>query len=71
MGTYTQILYQIVFSTKDRKNTLYKKNCDKLFMYIQGILKKKNCVLYKINEIDFNEKHLLWINSGGVDPYTK
>jgi len=29
MGTITQILYQIVFSTQDRKDTLYKKNRDK------------------------------------------
>ena len=57
MGTYTQILYQIVFSTKDRKNTLYKKNRDKLFKYIQGILKNKKCVLYKINGIE-NHVHL-------------
>jgi len=57
MGTYTQILYQIVFSTKDRKNTLYKKNRDKLFRYIQGILKNKKCVLYEINGIE-NHVHL-------------
>ena len=57
MGTYTQILYQIVFSTKDRKNTLYKKNRDKLFRYIKGILKNKKCVLYKINGIE-NHVHL-------------
>ena len=57
MGTYTQILYQIVFSTKVRKNTLYKKNRDKLFRYIQGILKNKKCVLYKINGIE-NHVHL-------------
>ena len=57
MGTYTQILYQIVFSTKDRKNTLYMKNRDKLFRYIQGILKNKKCVLYKINGIE-NHVHI-------------
>ena len=40
MVTTTQILYQIVFSTIDMKNTPYKKNRDLLFRDIQGIQKK-------------------------------
>ncbi|MCB0741409.1 MAG: transposase, partial [Chitinophagaceae bacterium] len=52
MSTYTQILYQIVFSTKYRKPVLLKENRDKLFQYIAGILKNKNCFLYRINGVE-------------------
>jgi REP element-mobilizing transposase RayT len=51
MATYTQILYQIVFSTKDRETTLLKENREQLFRYIWGILKNKNCTLYQINGV--------------------
>ncbi len=49
MSTYTQILYQIVFATRNRKKCLCKKDREKLFMYIYGILKSKECHLYRIN----------------------
>ncbi len=52
MSTYTQILYQIVFGTKNRENTLTAPNRQELFKYIGGILKKKNCHLYHINGVE-------------------
>jgi len=52
MSTYTQILYQIIFSTKERKNVLLENNREQLFKYIWGILKKKNCHLYRINGVE-------------------
>ncbi|MCD4794038.1 MAG: IS200/IS605 family transposase [Bacteroidales bacterium] len=52
MATYTQILYQIVFSTKNREKVLIKKNREKLYRYIWGVLKNKNCVLYQINGVE-------------------
>ncbi|MCK5718723.1 MAG: IS200/IS605 family transposase [Thiomargarita sp.] len=58
MSTYTQILYQIVFSTKNREFTLVKKGREKLFRYIWGILKNKNCHLYQINGVE-NHIHIL------------
>ena len=51
MSTYTQILYQIIFSTKDREKTLLQVNREDLFRYIRGILKNKKCILYQINGI--------------------
>jgi len=57
MATYTQILYQIVFSTKDRETTLLKENREQLFRYIWGILKNKNCTLYQINGVE-NHLHI-------------
>lgn len=52
MSTYTQILYQIVFSTKYREKTLIKENREELYKFIWGLLKNKNCVLYQIGGIE-------------------
>ena len=52
MSTYTQILYQVVFSTKNRERTLLKPNREALFKYIGGILNNKQCHLYRINGIE-------------------
>ena len=52
MSTYTQILYQIVFSTKYREKTLNIENREKLYQFIGGILKNKNCHLYRIGGIE-------------------
>ena len=51
MSTYTQLLYQIVFSTKDRKHTLTDDHRIALYQYISGILKNKNCHLYQIGGV--------------------
>ena len=51
MSTYTQILYQIVFSTKNRENTLTKPGRDELYRYISGVLKNKNCHMYQIGGV--------------------
>ena len=52
MSTYTQILYQIVFSTKHREQVLEKENRPDLFKYIWGTLNKNNCHLYRINGVE-------------------
>ncbi len=52
MSTYTQILYQIVFSTKNRERTLTNPSRQKLYKYIGGILNNKHCHLYRINGVD-------------------
>jgi putative transposase len=51
MSTYTQILYQIVFSTRNRKKCLNSKDRPELFRYISGLLNNKNCHLYWINGV--------------------
>ena len=56
MSTYTQILYQIVFSTKDRQQTLTESGQERLYRYVWGILEKQNCHLYRINGV---EDHIL------------
>jgi REP element-mobilizing transposase RayT len=52
MSTYTQILYQIVFSTKEREPVLLKDNRPDLFRYIWGILKNQHCHLYRMNGVE-------------------
>ncbi|MDE5424086.1 IS200/IS605 family transposase [Ancylomarina sp. DW003] len=52
MSTYTQILYQIVFSTKHREKTLELEKIEKLYHFIWGILKNKNCHLYRIGGVE-------------------
>ncbi|MES2654449.1 MAG: IS200/IS605 family transposase [Bacteroidota bacterium] len=51
MSTYTQILYQIVFSTKYRAHTLNRENQQELYQYISGVLKNKNCHMYQIGGV--------------------
>ena len=52
MGTYTQILYQLVFSTKNREKTMVESGQEELYRYISGILKNKKCHLYRIGGIE-------------------
>jgi len=52
MSTYTQILYQIVFSTKNRESCLTKDRREELFSYISGIIKNKKCHLYRIGGVE-------------------
>ncbi len=58
MSTYTQILYQIVFSTKYAEKTINPEKSEKLYRYIWGILKNKKCKLYQINGTE-NHIHIL------------
>ncbi|MBK9631552.1 MAG: IS200/IS605 family transposase [Saprospiraceae bacterium] len=51
MSTYTQILYQIVFSTKNREHTLSDDKREELFKYMWGILQNNKCHPYQINGV--------------------
>lgn len=51
MSTYTQILYQIVYSTKYREPSLTKDNRDLLFGYLVGVLENNNCHPYRVGGI--------------------
>lgn len=52
MSTFTQLIYQVVFSTKERNPSLRKPNRHKLYKYLWGILKNKKCHLYRINGVE-------------------
>ena len=47
MSTFTQIYYHIVFSTKDREPVLLADKREPFFRYTWGILKNKDCHLYR------------------------
>ena len=51
LATYTQIIYQLVFSTKNRECTLTPELRPELYKYIWGILKNKKCHLYRIGGV--------------------
>ena len=57
-NTYTQILYHIVFSTKNRERCIAKGRRDDLYRYIWGIVKNLNCHLYRIGGVE-DHMHLL------------
>ncbi|MFM2250250.1 MAG: family transposase [Bacteroidota bacterium] len=52
MSTHTQILYHIVFATKNRKPTIEKSQKKRLFGYIFQLLTNKKCHLYRINGVE-------------------
>lgn len=52
MSTYTQLLYQIVFSTRGREKTMSILGQQDLYKYISGILAKKECHLYRIGGVE-------------------
>ncbi len=58
MSTYTQILYHIVFSTKDRTPCLTAEKRPDLFRYVWGIVKNRDTHLYRINAMD-DHVHIL------------
>ncbi|MBN2884276.1 MAG: IS200/IS605 family transposase [Clostridia bacterium] len=58
MSTFTQIMYQIVFSTYNREQTLNKNDRDELYRYITGVLNNKKCHLYRIGGVS-DHLHIL------------
>lgn len=52
MSSYRQILYHIVFRTKDSRRSLPQENIRELFVYVNGIIKAKHCVLHRINGME-------------------
>ncbi len=51
MGTYRQIYYQVVFSTKNRERTISEEYENELYKYIWGIINEHKCKLYRINSV--------------------
>lgn len=56
--SFTQILYHIVFCTKNRENTLPNEHHKTLYKYIWGIIKQRQGNLYRINGTE-NHIHIL------------
>lgn len=58
MPTYTDITYHIVFATKNRAPTLDKPRRDDLYRFIWGIIKERQCHLYRIGGVE-DHVHIL------------
>ena len=58
MATYTDITYHIVFGAKHRAPVLEKSRRDDLYRFIWGILKNRQCHLYRIGGIE-DHLHIL------------
>ncbi|HEX2977107.1 MAG TPA: transposase [Bacteroidales bacterium] len=58
MSSYRQHLHHLVFRTKNSLLTINQNYEEQLFAYISGIIKNKNCHLYRINGIE-NHIHIL------------
>jgi REP element-mobilizing transposase RayT len=49
MSSYRQILYHLIFRTQNSSRTLKQEHIRELYAYIMGIIRNKNCFLYRIN----------------------
>jgi REP element-mobilizing transposase RayT len=49
MSAYRQILYHIVFRTKNSERSITPDNSSVLYAYFWGIIKNKKCTLFRIN----------------------
>ena len=58
MSSYRQILYHLVFRTKNSRKTLTQEYSTELYAYIMGFIKNKNCFLYRINGME-DHLHIL------------
>src|SRR5208283_3530273 len=57
-NTYAQLLYHVIFSTKNRQRTLPDGHRELLYRYIWGINTNCNCHLFRIGGID-DHVHIL------------
>lgn len=58
MNSYRQILYHIVFCTYRRENAIPEAECEELYRYIWGIIKRRGCVFYRVSGTG-NHVHIL------------
>jgi putative transposase len=58
MSSYRQILYHLVFRTKDSRKTLVQEHSSELYAYLMGFIRNKNCFLYRINGME-DHLHIL------------
>ena len=49
MSSYRQIIYHIIFGTKDRVKSIPDEASSELYKYIWGVIKNHNCHLYRVN----------------------
>lgn len=52
MSSYRQILYHLVFRTKESNKTINQEHARELYAYIMGFIKNKKGFLYRINGME-------------------
>ena len=58
MSAYRQIIYHIIFRTKGSEKTIVQAHSVDLYKYIGGIIKNKQCTLFRINGME-DHLHIL------------
>jgi REP element-mobilizing transposase RayT len=58
MATYTDITYHLVFGTKNRVRALDKPRREELYRFIRGLLKQRDCHLYRVGGVE-DHVHIL------------
>ena len=58
MSSYRQLLYHIVFRTKNSTPSIDQDNTEQLYSYISGIIRNKNSHLYRVSGTE-NHLHIL------------
>jgi len=58
MSSYRQLLYHLVFRTKNSIPSIDQDHAEQLYSYISGIIRNKNSHLYRINGTE-NHLHIL------------
>ena len=58
MSSYRQILYHLVFRTKYGRKTLDQEHSRELYAFLFGMIREKNCYLYRINGME-DHLHIL------------
>jgi putative transposase len=58
MSSYRQLLYHLVFRTKEGLPTIKQENVNQLYAYITGIIRNKNSHLYRVNGVE-NHLHII------------
>ena len=58
MSSYRQILYHLVFRTKESRKSLVQAHSQELYAYVMGIIRNKNCFLHRINGME-DHLHIL------------
>ncbi|MFI5379992.1 MAG: IS200/IS605 family transposase [Tepidisphaerales bacterium] len=66
-GTYSQLLFHVVFSTKHREPWISAEVAERLYSYIGGIVRAEKGVLYDIGGVeDHVHMYLRWRTDGSV-----
>lgn len=58
MSSYRQILYHLIFRTKDSRKTLVQEHSRELYAYVMGFIQNNSCFLYRINSME-DHLHIL------------